>query len=76
MIKTRSSTSRTRLLCKDSIPNFLKLLKNETWGVFYELHDVQDTFNSFLNTFLITFESCFPAQHIIQKQLVIGLLLA
>jgi hypothetical protein len=28
MIKTRSSTSRTRLLCKDSISGFLELLKN------------------------------------------------
>jgi len=26
---------------------------------------VQDTFNPFLNTFLIIFESCFPPQHII-----------
>jgi hypothetical protein len=45
MINTRSSTSRTRLLCNDSIPNFLELLKNETWGNLCELDDVQDTFN-------------------------------
>jgi hypothetical protein len=47
--------SRTRLLCKDSIPNILELLKNKTWGNLYELDDVQDTFKSFLHTFLITF---------------------
>lgn len=67
MINTRSSTSRTRLLCNDSIPNFLELLKNETWGNLCELDDVQDTFNWFLNILLITFESYLPAQHTIIK---------
>jgi hypothetical protein len=55
MIKSRSSTSRTRLLCKDSIPNFLELLTCDSWGNLYEIDFVQDTFKSFLHTFLITF---------------------
>jgi len=47
MIKTRSLTSRTRLLCKDFISDFLELLKNLTWDNLYEFDDMQDTFNSF-----------------------------
>jgi hypothetical protein len=47
IIRTRSSTSRTRLLCRDSTSDLLELLKNETWGNLYEFDDMQDTYNSF-----------------------------
>ena len=66
MIKTRSLTSRTNYYLKILSLTFWSCQKNETWGNIYEHDNMQDTFNSFLNT-LITFESCFPAQHINKK---------
>jgi len=37
MIKTRSLSDITRLLCKDSSTDFLEVLKNETWDNLYVL---------------------------------------
>jgi hypothetical protein len=33
----------------------------------YEHDDVNDIFNSFLNTFLLIFEHCFPVQYLTSK---------
>jgi hypothetical protein len=49
--KSREFLCRTTLIYNDSISNFRELLKNEIWVNTYEYDDVNDIFNSFLNTF-------------------------
>jgi hypothetical protein len=56
------SLYRSRSITKNSIQSFLHALKNETWDNIYAQDDVNAAFNSFLHTFLINFESCFPVQ--------------
>jgi hypothetical protein len=53
---------RTRVITKDAIATFLDTLSNETWENIYAHDDINKLFNSFLNTFLLIFESCFPLQ--------------
>ena len=43
------------------------MLKDESWRGIYSHHDVNKSFNSFLNSFSLYFESCFPMQHTTKK---------
>jgi len=43
---------------------FIEMLKNECWDDSINHTDVNESFNLFLNTFLIIFESCFPMQYV------------
>jgi hypothetical protein len=65
--KSTRFPDKTRLICRNSVSNFQKLLKTETWVNIYKHDDVNDTFNSFLNTFLLIFEHCFPVQYLTSK---------
>jgi hypothetical protein len=65
--KSSGFPRKTRLMCLNSVSNFQEILKNETWVNIYEHDDVNDTFNSLLNTFLLIFEHCFPVQYPISK---------
>ena len=55
----------------ESIKEFCEELKNETWenicSVNYS-NDINDIFNTFLRTFLIKFERCFPLQYVTRKR--------
>jgi hypothetical protein len=53
--RTKGILSRSRLINKDTIQNFLNILKNETWDNIYGTDDINDAFNSFLSTFLVHF---------------------
>ena len=39
------------------------MLRNEPWDDTFLQEDINRSFNTFLNTFLIPFECCFPLQH-------------
>jgi hypothetical protein len=58
--KGRGFLGKIRLICNDSISNFREWLKKETWANAYEYDDVNDVFNSFLNTFFSNFQTLFP----------------
>ena len=45
---------------KHSISDFICDLSNETWANVFDVTDVNLMFNSFLNTYLRIFYSCFP----------------
>jgi ribosomal protein L33 len=49
-----------RKINKATINDFLYQLSHETWNPVIGGKDVNLTFNSFLNLFLINFNSCFP----------------
>jgi len=61
---------RTRTINRVTLSNFQSLLKQETWQSVYQTHDINNKFNSCLNTFLLVFESSFPVKYrsIIQKK--------
>ena len=64
---------RSRYINKDSIVNFIDMIKNETWENTYSMNQVNDIFNACLNTFLIHFESCFPIYYVTRNiKLMIG----
>jgi hypothetical protein len=52
-----------RLVNEDSIAQFLNKLSNDEWEIIYNLNDVNEIFNTFLNSFLLVYESCFPMQN-------------
>jgi exonuclease III len=39
---------------------FLNNLANHEWGTIYNMYDVNEMFNAFLNEFLLMYDSCFP----------------
>jgi hypothetical protein len=47
--KYSNSISRIRLITKDSLTNFINMLKNESWDDAFFQNDI----NSFLNSFLL-----------------------
>jgi hypothetical protein len=49
-----------RKIDKATINDFLFQLSHETWDPVIGGNDVNFTFNSFLNSFLLIFNSCFP----------------
>jgi hypothetical protein len=49
-----------RLVNKDTIVNFQVQLSYETWDTVFDGEDINQIFNSFLNTYLRLFYSCFP----------------
>jgi hypothetical protein len=51
----------------ESLSNFIEIIKQESWEEVFSQEDVNKSFNSFPNSFLIHFESCFPMQHISLK---------
>jgi hypothetical protein len=53
----------TRLVNEDSIAQFINKLSNDEWDIMYNLNDVNEIFNTFLNRFLLVYESCFPMQN-------------
>ena len=52
-----------RKINKTTINNFLSQLSQENWDSVIGEKDVNHTFNSFLNSFLLIFNSCFPIIH-------------
>ena len=61
--KKASLKQKTRLINSETLTNFQTLLKQETWGTVYQTQDTTNMFNSFLNTFLKIFETCFPVKY-------------
>jgi hypothetical protein len=57
------SVIRESIITTESLSNFIEIIKQESWEGVFSLEDVNKSFNSFLNSFLIHFESCFPMQH-------------
>ena len=53
-----------RLITKSAVSILIEMLKNESWDNIINHTDVNESFNLFLNTFLIVFESCFPMQYV------------
>jgi len=53
-------TKLIRKIDKHSISDFIYILSNETWDSVFDSTDVNLMFNSFLNTYLRIFYSCFP----------------
>jgi hypothetical protein len=64
--KSRGATSllRHRFFSTGAIHNFLTDLSYETWDEIYLYDNINQIFNSVLNTFLRLFESCFPVQYV------------
>ena len=57
------TTDKTKLIRKTdthTISDFIYILSNETWDSVFDATDVNLMFNSFLNTYLRIFYSCFP----------------
>jgi hypothetical protein len=54
-------------MTKCTITNFTEMLKNESWDDTFLQEDINKSFNQFLNTFYISFELCFPMQHVTTK---------
>jgi len=44
--------------------NFTDMLKNDSWDDTFLQEDINKSFNQFLNNFYISFELCFPMQHV------------
>jgi hypothetical protein len=67
--KSRGDNSllRRRFFTTDAIHNFLTDLSYETWDEIYLYDNINQIFNSFLNTFLRLFESSFPMQYVNRK---------
>ena len=55
-----NKTKFIRKINKHSISDFIYDLSNETWANVFDVTDVNLMFNSFLNTYLRIFYSCFP----------------
>jgi hypothetical protein len=51
--KGNNSICNKRLITKATISNFITMLKDESWSDIYSHHDVNKSFHSFLNSFLI-----------------------
>jgi hypothetical protein len=64
-----NSICKKRLITRASISNFVAMLKDESWSDVYSHYGVDKCFSSFLNSFLIYFESCFPMHHTTKKLL-------
>ena len=58
---------KKRLITISAVSMFIEMLKNESWDNIINHTDVNESFNLLLNTFLITFESCFPVQYVTNK---------
>jgi hypothetical protein len=56
-----------RRVHKESIAQFQNKLFNEKWGNIYQSNDVNETFNLFLNAYLLAYESCFFKQNVTHK---------
>jgi len=55
---------KKRLITKSAVSMFIEMWKNESWDNIINHTDVNESFNLFVNTFLIVFESCFPIQYV------------
>jgi hypothetical protein len=58
------SIVKKRLIRNSAVSTFIELLKTESWDYVFNYTDVNQTFNLFLSTFLLDFESCFPYQYV------------
>ena len=54
---------KKRLITKSAMSMFTEMLKNESWDNIINHTVVNGSFNLFLITFIIIFESCFPMQY-------------
>jgi len=54
-------------MIKDMITIFTDMLESGSWENTFLQGDVNKSFNPFLNTFYISFELCFPMQHVTTK---------
>jgi hypothetical protein len=60
---------------KHTINDFLNKLSYETWGAIFSTDDVNEMFNSFLDSYLKIFYSSFPLKRVhVNKKTKIGLL--
>jgi len=57
----------TRKINKHTISDFLNKLSCESWNTIFNSEDVNDMFNSFLNTYLRIFYSSFPLKKVIGR---------
>ena len=55
--KIMSGKFKTRLITTDTINYFQELLLKETWEEIYREHDINETYNAFLKTYLTIFET-------------------
>jgi hypothetical protein len=54
------------------VSTFIEMLKNESQDKIINHPDVNTSFNLFLNTFLIVYDSCFPTQYVTDNLSIIG----
>jgi len=59
--------AKKRLITKSAVSMFIEKLRSESWDNIINHTDVNNSFNLFLNSFLIIFESCFPVQYVPSK---------
>jgi hypothetical protein len=62
--KYKPLTITRRNINKDSIAQFQNDIYNQNWQSIYQSNDVDESYNSFLNTYLLIYESCFYKQNI------------
>ena len=64
---------KKRLITKSAVSVFIEMFKNESWDNIIKHSDVNESFNLFLNIFLIIFESCLPMQYVTNFLITTGL---
>ena len=52
----------------DTISDFINKLSNESWDMVFNSESINDIFNSFLNNYLMIFNSSFPLQRVAIKK--------
>ena len=57
------------VITKSAVSMFIEMLKNESWDNIFNHTDVHESFNLFLNSILIIFQSCCPMQYITKNVL-------
>jgi len=55
---------RTRQINNDTLTTFQRVLEQERWESDYQKQATNCIYNSFLSTFLIIFEACFPVIYV------------
>ncbi|PNF31115.1 hypothetical protein B7P43_G15693 [Cryptotermes secundus] len=62
--RNKNTPVKKRLITKTGVMMFMEALQNETWDMTLSSVEVDTSFNAFLNTFIVIFESCFPMQFV------------
>jgi hypothetical protein len=63
-VKRKVQVITRSLVNENSIAQFINKLSNNEWEIIYNLNDVNEILNTFLNRFLLVYEACFPVQNL------------